>query len=64
MLHLFYIIIDSGAILQTIQRIDYLLVYTLRHVTVKFAHMNGHWKAYDIVSNTVYMVFIAKVTIQ
>ena len=20
--------------------------YTLRHVTAKFAHMNGHWKAY------------------
>ena len=33
--------IDSGTILQTIQRIDYLLV------TAKFAHMNGHWKDYD-----------------
>ena len=21
--------------------------YTLRHVTTKFAHMNGHWKAYN-----------------
>ena len=21
--------------------------YTLRHVTAKFAHMNGHWKAYN-----------------
>ena len=34
--------IDSGTILQTIQRIDYLLV------TAKFAHMNGHWKVYDL----------------
>ena len=21
--------------------------YTLRHVTTKFAHMNGHWKVYN-----------------
>ena len=25
----------------------YTIVYTLRHVTAKFAHMNGHWKAYN-----------------
>ena len=50
--------IDSGTILQTIQRIDYLVlstftnfVYiTLRHVTTKFAHMNGHWKGYDCIN--------------
>ena len=51
MLHLFpeQNPIDSGTILQTIQRIDYeyLLVYTLWHITAKFAHMNAHWKAYD-----------------
>ena len=23
------------------------LAYILRHVTAKFAHMNGHWKAYN-----------------
>ena len=22
-----------------------------RHVTAKFAHMNGHWKAYDYITN-------------
>ena len=25
----------------------YCFKNTLRHVTTKFAHMNGHWKAYD-----------------
>ena len=26
---------------------DNLFESTLQHVTAKFAHMNGHWKAYD-----------------
>ena len=26
---------------------NFVQLYTLRHVTTKFAHMNGHWKAYN-----------------
>ena len=30
-------------------RILYLSVhYSIQHITAKFAHMNGHWKAYDL----------------
>ena len=29
-------------------KILYLKCTLLQHVTVEFAHMNGHWKVYDI----------------
>ena len=39
-----YVVVGSG---DETCAFKFAYIITIRHVTAKFAHMNGHWKVYD-----------------